>query len=247
MKGSQTTLKIPRGGDNNQPGKPSKFSPGSKAKGAAKRDFARRQTGKKPTSGRSGGSPFAQAFTVEPKFPARPGVNGDGLFGRFTPRPTPDPRNPGCAGGPRSITVLSGQRNSDESTKLTAYDGFEAKLTDKSENHLTSKHGHKFGVADPLPPNPNQKPTKYEQTRTRLNNENKAKVREEIKSSLSNENSDIYPDVSIRGIQGRVYYDKDTKRVVGIHTEGEFAGQIKKAQPISDQQLKTLQEENRID
>ena len=57
---------IPRGGDNNQPGKPSKFSPGSKAKGAAKRDFARRQTGKKPTSGRSGGSPFAQAFTVEP-------------------------------------------------------------------------------------------------------------------------------------------------------------------------------------
>ena len=34
---------------------------------------------------------------------------------------------------------------------------------------------------------------------------------------------------------------------VGIHTEGEFAGQIKKAQPINDQQLKTLQEENRMD
>ena len=47
--GKRTT--ITRGGDNNQPGKPSKFSPGSKAKGAAKRDFARRQTGKKPTSG----------------------------------------------------------------------------------------------------------------------------------------------------------------------------------------------------
>jgi len=128
----------------------SKFTAGSKAKGAARTDFARRQTGKKPTSGRSGGSLFAEAFTVEPKFAARPGGNGDGLFGRFTPRPTPDPGNPGCAGGPRSITVLSGQRNSDESTKLTAYDGFEAKLTDKSENHLTSKHGHKFGVDDPL-------------------------------------------------------------------------------------------------
>jgi hypothetical protein len=239
MKGSQTTLKIPHGGDGNS-SQPSKFTAGSKAKGAARTDFARRQTGKKPTSGRSGGSPFAEAFTVEPKFPARPGGNGDGLFGR-------DPRNPGCAGGPRSITVLSGQRNSDESTKLTAYDGFEAKLTDKSENHLTSKHGHKFGVDDPLPRNPNQKPTKYEQTRTRLNNENKAKVREEIKSILSNTNSDIYPDVSIRGIQGQVYHCKDTNRVVGIHTEGEFAGQIMKAQPISERQLEFLRELNILD
>lgn len=52
----------------------------------------------------------------------------------------PDPRNPGCVGGPRSITVLSGQRNSDESTKLTAYDGFEIKLTDKSENHFVKRN-----------------------------------------------------------------------------------------------------------
>ncbi len=57
---------IPRGGDNNQPGKPSKFSPGSKAKGAAKRDFARRQAGKTPTRRQSGGGFFADAFTVEP-------------------------------------------------------------------------------------------------------------------------------------------------------------------------------------
>lgn len=52
LKGGQRTIispsgkiisTIPRGGENNQSGKPSKFSPGSKAKGAAKRDFARRQ------------------------------------------------------------------------------------------------------------------------------------------------------------------------------------------------------------
>ena len=121
---------IPRGGDNTQPGKPSKFSPGSKAKSAAKRDFARRQTGKKATIGRSGVSPFAQAFTVEPKFPARTGRNINGLLGLFFAQPTPDPYNRGCARGPRSIIVRSGQRNSAESTKLTAYDGFEAKLTD---------------------------------------------------------------------------------------------------------------------
>ena len=119
-------------------------------------------------------------------------------------------------------------------------------MTDKSLNHLTSKHGHKFGVDDPLPRNPNQKPTKYEQTRTRLNNENKAKVREEIKSILSNTNSDIYPDVLIRGIQGKVYHYKDTNCIVGIHTEGEFAGQIKKAQPITTRQLKILKEKNKI-
>ena len=246
MKGSQTALKIPYGGDDDS-SQPSKFSARSKAKDAARKDFARWQTGKKPISGRSGGSPFAEAFTVEPKFPARPGGNGDGLFGRFTSRPTPDPRNPEWAGGPRSITVLLNQRNSDESTKLTAYDGFEAKLTDKSENHLTSKYGHKFGVDDPLPRNPNQKPTKYEQTRTRLNNENKAKVREEIKSILSNTNSDIYSDVSIRGIQSQVYHCKDTNRLVGIHTEGEFAGQIMKAQPISERQLELLRELNILD
>ena len=238
---------IPRGGDNNQPGKPNKFSPGSKAKGAAKRDFARRQAGKTPTSRQSGEGFFADAFTVELKFTARPGRNRDGLLGRFSAQPTPDPYNPGCARGPRSIIVLSGQRNSDSSTNLIAHDGFEAKLTDKSENHITSKHGHKFGVDDPLLRNPNEKPTKYKQTRTRLNNENKAKVREEIKSILSNPKSDVYTHISIRGIQGRVYHCKDTNRVVGIHTEGEFAGQILKAQPISERQLEFLRELNILD
>ena len=238
----QITLGLPRGGEW-QP----KSGPGPRAKADARKAAANRAGNSKAGNSQSSGSPFAEAFTVEPKFPARPGQNRDGLFGRFSARPTPDPSNPGCAGGPRSITVLSGQRNSDSSTKLTAYDGFEAKLTDKSENHLTSKHGHNFGVDDPLPCNPNQKPTKYEQTRTRLNNENKAKVREEIKSILSNTNSDIYPDVSIRGIQGRVYHSKDTNRVVGIHTQGEFANQIMKAQPISDTQLDLLRELNILD
>jgi hypothetical protein len=71
------------------------------------------------------------------------------------------------------------------------------------------------------------------------------KVREEIKNILSNTKntkSDVYTDVSIRGIQGRVYHCKDTNRVIGIHTEGEFAGQIMKAQPISDPQLDLLRE-----
>ena len=70
--GSQIALKIPSGGSDNTSSpssRPSKFGPGSKAKGAAKRDFARRQTRKKPTSGKSSGSIFAEGFF--PKYRSR--------------------------------------------------------------------------------------------------------------------------------------------------------------------------------
>jgi hypothetical protein len=50
---------------------------------------------------------------------------------------------------------------------------------------------------------------------------------------MSNPESDLYTDVRIRGILGRVYHCQATNRVVGIHTEGKFAGQITKAQPVS--------------
>jgi hypothetical protein len=75
---------IPRGGENNQPGKPSKFGPCSKARGAAKRDFARRQAGKNPTSRQSGGGLFTDAFPVKPQYPGRPG--GLEPFGRVPPK-----------------------------------------------------------------------------------------------------------------------------------------------------------------
>ena len=251
-KGGQLTIGIPRGGDNNQPGKPSKFSPGSKAKGATKRDFARRQAGKTPTSRQSGGGFFADAFTVEPKFPARPGRNRDGLLGRFSAQLTPDPYNPGCAGGPRSITVLSQSKSSEQDSgrEITAHDGVKGRLTDKSTNHLTSKHGDVLGIDDPLPPNLNQKPTKYKQIRTRVNKENKEKFGDIVEEILKDPTTEPYPDVSMRGIKGHGYYTEnygESGFFVGIHTEGEFAGQIIKAQPFSDQQFKTLQEENRTE
>jgi hypothetical protein len=91
---------IPRGGENNQPSKPSKFGPGSKARGAAKRDFARRQAGKNPTSRQSGGGLFIDAFPVKPQYPARPG--GLEPFGKVPPKLCADAHNPGGADGPRS-------------------------------------------------------------------------------------------------------------------------------------------------
>jgi hypothetical protein len=151
-------------------------SPGARARSDARKASINRAKGAKS---KSGGSSFAEAWTQNPskrsrpvatnrlaqQFQTGPAEGGNGLFGRFSARPTPDPSNAGCASGPRSITVLSGQCNSDsstKSTKLTAYDGFQAKLTDKSENHLTAKHGHQFGVDDPLPPDPNQNTNRLE-------------------------------------------------------------------------------------
>jgi hypothetical protein len=72
---AQTALKIPSGGSDHTcspSGRPSKFSAGSKAKGAAKRDFVRRQTSNKPTSGKSSESIFAEAFSPKLLYGSRP-------------------------------------------------------------------------------------------------------------------------------------------------------------------------------
>lgn len=45
-------------------------------------------------------------MTVTPNSAARPGVNGHGLFGRFSPRPTPNLYNPACSSGPNSILQM---------------------------------------------------------------------------------------------------------------------------------------------
>ena len=164
--------------------------------------------------------------------------------------PNADPYNPGGAAGPRSVKFLGKQNSksdSNSSTKLIAHDGFEAKLTDKRKNHLTSKHGHQLGVNDPLPTNPNQKSTKHNQTRTRINKKNKAKVREEIQSILSNPKTKVYPNVTIRGIRGRIYYSEETSCMVGILNEGKLKDQIVKANTISTKQSDRLDEFEKID
>jgi hypothetical protein len=242
--GSKDTVNQIRGGDL---GKGS--SPGARARSDARKAITNRTKGPKAAKSKPGGSPFAEAFTVEPKFLARPGQNG--LFGRFSPRPTPDPFNPGCAGGPRSITVLSQSKSSeqDSAREITAHDGVKGRLTDKSTNHLTSKHGGVLGIDDPLPPNPNQKPTKYKQIRTRVNKENKEKFGDIIEEILKDPTTEPYSDVSMRGIKGHGYYTEnygESGFFVGIHTEGEFAGQSKKAQPLTPEQLENLRTLNSI-
>ena len=117
-------------------------------------------------------------------------------------------------------------------------------MTDKSANHLTSKHAHDLGIDDPLSPSPNQKPGKFPKIRTRINKENKKEFTDTLEKILQDPNTEVFPGVSIRGIKGHGYYNEgygESGFFVGITTEGELAGRITKAQPVSDKQLKTLQ------
>jgi hypothetical protein len=70
-----------------------------------------------------------------------------------------------------SITVLSQSviSNKIHVREITAHDGVKGRLTDKSTNHLTSKHGHVLGIDDPLPPNPESKAGKYHRTDSNTN------------------------------------------------------------------------------
>ena len=231
----KTTFIVSPGGDNG-------FKSGKLTMGSKTKSFAKRRTGKKLTK-QSGKSPFVQSFTARRNFSLRPG-NVNKLPVRSIFQPSLDPWNVQCgAAGPRSITIVQARRGDpNEFTKLRTYDDFEIKLTSKSEDHFTSKHGHNFGVTDILPPPANQKPTEYEQVTTRLNTENKLKVREEIKNLLLDTNSDIYNNVCIRGIRGKIYHNNEANNIVGIHIEGKFAGQVIRAQPISVKQLRFLRE-----
>jgi len=133
--------------------------------------------------------------------------------------------------------------------EIIAHDGVKGRLTDKSANHLTSKHAHDLGIDDPLPPSLNQKPGKFTQIRTRINKENKKQFTGTLEKILQDPNTEVFPGVSISGIKGHGYYTEDYGQsgfFIGIHTEGEFAGQIMRAQPVTPEQLEKLQTLNSI-
>jgi hypothetical protein len=237
---NSSVTSVSRGGDL---GKGS--SPGARAKSDA------RAVVNKKVNGRKG---VAEALTLNSFTKRRPAAL-DCLVRKFEPQAALDPYNPGCAGGPRSITVLSGQSNANSEKnqpvrEITAHDGVKGKLSDKSLNHLTSKHANAIGIDDPLPILPNQKPTKFKQVRTRINNENKKKFGYTLEKILEDPSTQVFPDIRMRGITGHGYYNGNYGKsgfFIGIHNEGDFTGQIKKAQPITEAQLKILEEKNKID
>jgi len=253
-----------RGGDLGK----SKSGPGARARNDALK-AAKNANKPKAAKLKPGGRFFAEAWPSNPskrsrpaaanrvaqQFQTAPAEGGNGLFGRFPARPTPDPSNPGCAGGPKSITVLSQSKSSEEGSarEITAHDGVKGKLTNKSASHLTSKHGHAVGIDDTLPPSPNQKSGKYPfaDIRTRITKENKKEFGDILEKILQNSKTEPFPGVSIRGIKSQGFHSEDYGGeggfFIGIHEEGKFKGQIKKAQPINRQQLEILRKFNKID
>ena len=155
---------------------------------------------------------------------------------------------------------LGGEAPNSKIQILRTFNEKTAKLTESSANHLVTKHCHNLGINDKLPPNPNQKPTNYEQVRTRVNGENRNQFVHEAQAILNDAQFiESFPDIEIRGIKGRGYvYDNPDYPGInqnnniaglffGIHEEGIFAGQIKKVQPITQAQLERLRTEQRID
>lgn len=181
---------------------------------------------------------------------------GNGLFsGRTSSRARPNPHNPGCGGGPRSVTVLDQAKKLEQEKNyhsIPTRDGADAKLTEKSNRHFTSKHAHEVGIDDRLPANPNQKSTKYAQVRSRVNKENNEKVRNVLEDVLNDKDSTIYPDVSVRGISSRVFHSEkygtgDSGLIVAIHNEGPHKDHIMKAHSSSEQQIQNIEQKNILD
>lgn len=131
--------------------------------------------------------------------------------------------------------------------KITFFDGYEAETLNSSLDHLLSKHGHTFGIDERLQLNPNQKPTKYPQIRTKINGANRNQYRENLKQFGQNPDLTVFEDVLIRGEPGKAYFCEETQRVIDIATEGLKAGQIIKAQPLGQFQINILCTQNRID
>ena len=94
----------------------------------------------------------------------------NGFFGKYAAKPQ-DPFNPGCGAVPKSIKVTGKDtsnklsqskisednkysQNDSKTFNIVTHDGFETKITDKSNSHLLTNHGKSFGINDPAPINP---------------------------------------------------------------------------------------------
>lgn len=136
-------------------------------------------------------------------------------------------------------------------------DGVRGVLTKKSSKHLTTNHGYEVGINDIMPINKNSKPTKYARNKTKTTNpQNELYFASIIEKIMTSQDTEIYPEVMIRGIKGHAYFTSQNYGpenpkykgfVIGIASEKENAGRILKAQSVSAAQLIQLRIENKIE
>ena len=189
------------------------------------------------------------------------GRHGQGHFSGEVKHPNSNFFYGGCHGGPKSVKIgrswselaaeANGEKASQQSNpkpyrEMKDLTGKRVKLDQDSHRHLLNKHGRALNVDDLLPPSQNQKPTKWPQTRTRINKQNLETSAKRMEEIINSPRTDVYKNVNNRGIRSTVYHDPDTDTIIAVHTEGKFDGQIKKAQPISPSQLEKLITNNSI-
>ena len=72
-----------------------------------------------------------------------------------------------------------------------------------------------------------------------------------VEDILQSPESEFFPEVTMRGIKGRGYFNKNYGDgegfFVGINDEGEFKGQVKKAQSVSPKQYRILEDTKSVE
>jgi len=157
--GSKDTVNQIRGGDL---GKGS--SPGARARSDARKAITNRAKGPKAAKSKSGVSSFAEAWAphtskrlspaaakrLAQQFQTVPAENGNGLFGRFSARPTPDPSNPGCSAGPRSLTVRGLTQNAGSEKKDPSSGSLDSKEVMRELERQSSRKKVEIEVGDQI-------------------------------------------------------------------------------------------------
>lgn len=129
-------------------------------------------------------------------------------------------------------------------------EGSKSILTRASSKHLCAQHGYSVGINDQLPPNPNAKPTKHKRIITKTDNpKNELYFCGIINAIIKDPKSEIFEQIDMRGIDARAYYTPNNYGpdnpkykgfVIGVAKNGEHAGRLLKAQPMTDKQLTKL-------
>lgn len=214
-----------------------KSGPGTRAKADTRKGVNNRSP--KGAKSKSGGGGFTEALLSDNPSRSRPAVanglaqqfqtnpskGGNGLFGRGSARSNIDSYNLGCASGPRSITVIAGQRDSNLAPsyfeKVKFNDGYEAEVRNSQLDHILVKHGHPWGVEDidvrtTEEANANLATGRPKQIRTRPTRENREIVRASLHEMASRSELELYPNYAISGEMGRAYFCSETKLFIGI-------------------------------
>jgi hypothetical protein len=162
------------------------------------------------------GSLFVEGFTPHRQYCSRPINKPLSCRNNVKMEKEEFNKNQNLGGSSSSMkTNLKMTRSSlNESSKtIEIFDGKIMDTSDRSLDHLVSKHGHRFGVNDPLPMDSKQQDTNYfeRKIRTRLTPENRNQFRNNLQEF--GHNSDLVPfyNISIRGKKNDVYYCSETK------------------------------------